>query len=110
MTAFARQNGPAATFTCSVIGAAVGLLAIAIVIVAPPARPLRQIAFEHVIDHREGIDDQRIIRSTHPQPDEVEKIAADDVACRMCAAAVGDKQLSLIRVRRRHGSVSDRRA
>ena len=65
VTALARQNWPAATFTRSVIGIPVGLLAIAIMIVAPPARPLRQFAFANLVNHRDGIDHQRIIGSAN---------------------------------------------
>ena len=56
MTAFARQNRPGAAFPGPIVSAAVRLLSIAIVIVAPPTGALRQIAFEHLIDYREGID------------------------------------------------------
>src|ERR1700676_2227803 len=103
MGAFARQNRPAAAFPPTVEGAAIGLLSIAILIVAPPARRLRQNAFEHLIDHREGIEHQRVVRSPNSQPDKLEKIAAHNVACRMLATAVGDNHLSLIRVRRSYG-------
>ena len=95
MAAFARQNRPGAAFTRSIEGAAVGLLPIAIVIVAPPARALRQIALEHLINHRDGINDQRIIRRTDAQPDKMEKIAADDIAGGMLAAAIGRSRSQL---------------
>jgi hypothetical protein len=51
---------------------------------------LRQIVFEHLINDRDGINDQRIIRRPHSQPDQLEKIAADDVSGGMLAAAVGN--------------------
>jgi hypothetical protein len=41
---------------------------------------LRQIVFEHMINDRDGIDDQRIIRRPHSQPDQLEKIPADDIS------------------------------
>ena len=56
MAALAGQNRPGAAFTHAIERASVGLLAIAVMVVAPPARALRQIAFEHLINHRERID------------------------------------------------------
>ena len=76
MTAFARQNWPGAADTRSVEGLAVVLLPVAIVIITAPARTLRQSVLEHLIDDRDGIDDQRIICRANPQPDQMEKIAA----------------------------------
>ena len=58
-------------------------------IVAAPARALRQIPFQHVIDHRDGIAHDRIVRRADAQADQLEKIAADNVPGRMKAAAVG---------------------
>lgn len=98
MGAFARQYRPAAAFPSAVVGAAVSLLSIAIVIIAPPTRALRQIAFEHLINHGDGINYQRVIRGAYAQPDKMKKIAANYVTGGMCAAAVGQDNFSFIRI------------
>ncbi len=103
MAAFACQNRPGAAFTRSIECAAVGLLSIAVVVVAPPARSLWQIALQLLIDHHQRIDHQRVIRRTHSQPDKLEKIAADDIAGEMFAAAVGNFDNSVVRIGRRFG-------
>jgi hypothetical protein len=90
MTAFARQNGPGAADTCPVEGAPIVLLPITVVIVTTPARALRQIVFEYVINNRDGIDYQRIIGRTDSQPDQLQKIPADDISGVVLAAAVGN--------------------
>ena len=90
MAALARQNRPRAADTRAVESAAVILLPIAIVIVAAPARTLRQVALEQAIDDRDGIPHEGIVRRTDAQPHQVKKIAADNVPRRMDAAAVGD--------------------
>ena len=72
-------------------------------IVAPPARPLRQVAFDYSIDDSDRIDDDWVIRGPNSQPDQVEKIAADDVSGRKGTAAVDDNHLAPIRVGRSHG-------
>ena len=90
MAALARQNRPAAADARAVEGAAVLLLPIAIVIVAAPARTLRQVALEQAIHDRDGIPHEGIVRRTNAQPHQVKKIAADHVPCRTETAAVGD--------------------
>jgi hypothetical protein len=90
MTALAGQNGPGASDTCPVEGAPIVLLPITVVIVTAPARALRQIVFEHMIDDRDGIDYQWIIGRTDSQPDQLQKIPADDISGVVLAAAVGN--------------------
>ena len=90
MAALARQKRPRTTNACSIEGAAVILLPIAIVIVAVPARTLRQVALEYAIDDFDLIAHDGIVRSTDAQPHQVKKIAADDVPGWMEAAAIGD--------------------
>ena len=99
MTTFAGKNGPAATNTRAIIGAPIGFLAIAIVIVAPPARALWQFAFEHLVNHRNGIHNEWIFRRTNSQPDKVDEITTHDVPCFMLASTICDKHLRAIRVR-----------
>jgi hypothetical protein len=71
------------------------------VVVASPARALRQIALQLLIDHYERINYQWVIRRTHSQPDKLEKIAANDIAGGMFAAAVGYLDNSGVRIGRR---------
>src|SRR5215216_5302834 len=51
MASFACQNRPATTHAGSVVGAAIVLLTVAVVIVTTPARALRQLMFNHAVDH-----------------------------------------------------------
>src|SRR6266566_2991917 len=51
MAAFSCQNRPAAAHACPIESTAVVFLSIAIMIVATPARALRQVVFEHTVDH-----------------------------------------------------------
>ena len=90
MAALAGQNRPGAADARSIESAAVILLPIAIVIVAAPARTLRQVALEHAIDDFDRIAHDGIVRRTNAQPHQVKKIAADNVPRRMQAAAIGD--------------------
>ena len=90
MAAFAGQNRPRTANTRSVESAAVVFLPVAIVIVTTPARALRQIVFEHLINDCDGINNQRIIGRAHAQPDQLEKIPADNIPGGVLAAAVGD--------------------
>src|SRR6266700_6638627 len=46
--------------------------------------------FQNGVDDRERINDQRIMRIAYAETDELKKIGADDVACSVAAAAVGD--------------------
>src|SRR5437870_11849829 len=55
MAALAGQQWPATASAGSIIGAAVVLLAVTIVIVAPPAWTLRQVPLQDLIDHCHGI-------------------------------------------------------
>ena len=98
MGAFARQNRPATSFSRPIVGAAIGLLSIAIVIIASPARSLGQVTLEHLINHREGINYQRVFCSPDSQPDKMKKITPDDVACRLFATVIGQNNFSFIRI------------
>jgi hypothetical protein len=40
---------------------------------------LGQIAFEHLVNHRDGIEHERVVGRTNAQPHQVKKIATDDV-------------------------------
>ena len=67
-------------------------------IVAAPARTLRQVALEYAIDDFDRITDDKIVRSTNAQPHQVKKITADNVPCRMEAAAVGHREHRCVRI------------
>src|SRR4029077_6821892 len=90
MAAFSGQNRPAPAHARSVEGAAVVLLAVAIVIVATPAGALRQIIFEHAIDHFDRVAHERIVLVANTESHQKKKIPAHDIARRTQAAAVGD--------------------
>ena len=83
MAAFPRQNRPGAAHAPAIESAAVLLLPITIMIVAAPARTLRQVALEYAIDDFDRITDDGMVRSTNAQPHQVKKITADNVPCRM---------------------------
>src|SRR5262245_6295499 len=51
MATFSSQNGPASSHSGSVVSAAVIFLTVAVVIVATPARALRQVVLENAIDY-----------------------------------------------------------
>ena len=70
-------------------------------IVAAPARTLRQVALEQAIHDRNRIPHEGIVRRTNAQPHQVKKIAADNIPGGLEAAAVGDGE---------HRGVRDRRA
>ena len=59
-------------------------------VVTAPARALWQITFEHLINDRKGISNQRIIGRAHAEPDQLEKIPADDVPGVMLSAGIGN--------------------
>src|SRR5471032_2888853 len=90
MAAFAGQNRPRTANARSVVGAAVRFLPVTIMIVATPARALRQIVFEHFINDRNGINNHWIIGRAHSESNQLEKIAADNISRGMLAAAVGN--------------------
>ena len=69
MAALARQNRPAATDSRAVESAAVMFLPVAIVIVTAPARTLRQVALEQVINDFNRIAHNRVVRRADAQPD-----------------------------------------
>ena len=61
---------------------------------------MRQIVFEHMINDRDGIDDQGIIGRPHAEPHQLEKIPADNVPGGALAAPVGnldDRRVGILR-------------
>ena len=67
MAALTGQDRPAASDARAVESAAVLFLSIAIVIVAAPARTLRQIVLENVIHDSDGVPHERIVRCADAQ-------------------------------------------
>jgi len=61
-----------------------------LVIVAAPARALRQVAFEQAIHDRNGIPHEGIVRATNAQPHQEKKITADNVPGGLDTAAIGN--------------------
>jgi hypothetical protein len=98
VAALARQNWPRAADPGPIESAAVILLSITIVIIAAPARALRQVAFEQAIHDRNGVPHEGIVRGTDAQPHQVKKIAADNVSGGLHAAAIGDCEHRGVRV------------
>ena len=90
MAAFAGQNRPGTANTRSIVSAAVRFLSVTIVIVATPAWAVWQFVFEHLINDRDGINNQRIIRRPHSESNQLEKIAADNISRGMLASTVGN--------------------
>ena len=98
VAAFAREDRPRAAHARAIECRAIVLLAVSIVVVAAPAGSLRQIASENAIDHLKRIEHHRVVRIANSEPDKVKEIAADDVARRMTASAVGELDFKRIHV------------
>ena len=62
MAALAREQRPCAAHPGAVERRAVGVLSVTVMTVTLPAWPLRKIMFDHRINHRQRIDDDRIVR------------------------------------------------
>jgi hypothetical protein len=93
-----RSNRPGPAHARAIESAAVGLLPVAVVIVAPPARPLRQIPPQNPVDHFNGREHDGIVRRANAEADQLQKISAHDLARRMQAAAVGDLNHGGVRI------------
>src|SRR5260370_27870982 len=98
MAALAGQQWPCAAESAAVIGGARLVLAIAIVIVAPPAWTLRKVVLDQRVNHCERIEDHWIVRIAQTEPDEAEKFSADNVACGVLASAVRDAKHDRVRL------------
>jgi len=61
---------------------------------------MRQIMFKYLIDDRDRVDDQWIICRTRSQPDQLEKIPADDIPSLVLTAAIGNLDYSIIGIDR----------
>src|SRR5437763_10755600 len=85
------------TRATAVEGAAIVLLSVAIMVIPAPARALRKIVFQHVIYDGDRINNHRIGGIAHAEPDQLEKIGADDIARRMQAAAIGNLNHGFVR-------------
>src|SRR4030095_11813947 len=106
MTAFSRQDWPAAPNARSIESAAVIFLSIAIVIVAPPARALWQIMFEHSINDLGWISNDRIVRVANTESHQMQEIPADHISRCMQTAAICQLNHGCIRIGMRIRRVS----
>jgi hypothetical protein len=98
MPALAGQNRARADDAGSIERTAVILLTIAVVIVAAPARTLRQVTLEQAIHDRDGIAHDGIVRRTNAQAHQVKEIAPDNVPGGMRATAIGNSEHCRVRV------------
>src|SRR5438132_1822436 len=98
VAAFSGHNGPATANARSVESAAIILLPIAIMIVATPARALRQVMFEYAINHFDRVAHERIVRIANTEPHQMKEITTDDISRGVQTAAVGDLNHRHIRV------------
>ncbi len=80
MGAFAGEEGPGAALSPAVVGAAVLLLAVAVVVVATPAGAKGGVDLEDVVDDFEGVDDERVVGAADAVADEFEEAGVDDLA------------------------------
>src|SRR5579864_62698 len=65
----------------SVKGSAVGMLSVAIIVVAIPARPLRKPDLQKRVNNFDGVQDFRIIWRTQAKSHQCKCVRADDVRC-----------------------------
>jgi hypothetical protein len=98
MTAFSRQNWPATSNARSIESTTVIFLSIAIAIVTTPARPLRQVMFEHAVDDFDGIANDWIVRIANPESHQMQEIAADHISRGVQAAAIGQLNHRCVRI------------
>jgi len=82
MPALARQQRPSAFTYGAVIGAAVIVLAIAVVIVTVPHRTARRIGLEQRVDDADRVEDQRIVGAAQSEADELQKLGANKLVTR----------------------------
>ena len=75
----ADQQGPAPSNALAVESRAVGVLAVPIVGVAVPDGSAGRLHLQQSIDHRDGVDDARVVRRAQPEPHERQSVGADDL-------------------------------
>src|SRR4051794_10548199 len=76
--ALACQERPASTDAGSIEWRTIGVLTVAIVIVAMPDRPVGRFNFKQGVHHFDRIQDPRIIRSTQPEANQGQGIRTHD--------------------------------
>ncbi len=76
MRALAGEQRPGPADSGAVEGRPVRMLAIAVAIVAPPARPRRQVDLEQGVDDAQRVADARIIRRPQPEPHQRQRVRA----------------------------------
>src|SRR5277367_4272240 len=90
MSALPRQTAPTAAYPGTIKSAAIVLLSITIVIIAAPARALREVVLDDPVKDLNRVEHNRVLRAAYAEPDQMKKIATHDVARRMKSAAIGN--------------------
>src|SRR2546421_5783995 len=78
MGALSGKERPQSADARTIERAAVVVLAIAVAVIAPPARPGRQLYLEKRIDHRDGVADARVVRRAQPEAHQREGVGTYD--------------------------------
>src|SRR5215472_820925 len=79
MRSLSSEQRPGAADSRAVEGRTIHMLSVAVVVVAVPARPLRQFHFQQSVDHLNGIQNLRVIRHAQPEAHQCQRIRADHV-------------------------------
>ncbi len=77
MAALAGQQRPAAALTGAVEGAAVGVFAIAVVVVAVPDRSARRLDLQQRVDRLERVDDVRVVGAAQSVAHQLQEVGRD---------------------------------
>src|SRR5579872_2371161 len=95
MRALAGEQRPCATDTGAVEGATVGLLAVAVAVVAVIRNSLRRLDLEKPVRDLERAEDPGIIRFPQAETSQIEVLHADDLGCRQASVrAIGQVKMS----------------
>ena len=78
MRALAGQQRPDPADADAVERPPVRLFAVAVEIVAPPARALREIDLQHLVDDRDRVENAGIVGGAQAEPHERERVRADE--------------------------------
>src|SRR5262245_31028409 len=102
MSALAGKQWPRSALPPTFVRAAVRALSVTVVIVPSPARAVRGIHLEHLVDDAQRIFDQGVARFPDPIANQFKKPRVDHILCRefddFARTAVANWQPSVIRV------------
>src|SRR5208283_5137500 len=79
MRALSGQQWPGPADAGSVEGGAIFVLAVAVAVIAVPARSLGQFHAEQGVDRAQRVEDARIIRRAQAETHQRQRVGADDV-------------------------------